>query len=173
MDQQEFARREREDMVEELIRRYRPMVYAAGRRLAPWLRQDEDLLQCGLIGLWKAAEQWDEVRPFPPLARRCVENEMLSYLRRLRRQPPTAPLRQMEETLVYNEDWSAVETRDAIERATAPHSRERAMLLAVADGYTVTEAAARTGLSRQTAARKLRRGARRLGLTVASRGKMV
>lgn len=87
--------------------------------------------------------------------------------------PPAAPLRQIEETLVYDEDWSEVETRDAIERATAPHSRERAMLLAVADGYTVTEAAARTGLSRQTAARKLRRGARRLGLTVASRGKMV
>lgn len=163
----------REDMVEELIRRYRPMVYAAARRLAPWLRQDEDLLQCGLIGLWKAAEQWDGLRPFPPLARRCVENEMVSYLRRQRRQPPTVPLRRVEDAMVYEEDWSSLETRDSIERITAPHSRERALLLAVADGYPVAEAARALGLSRQTAARKLRRGGQRMGLRVAKEKHMV
>ena len=175
MSEQEIWKREREeleglgheDLVEELICRYRPMVYAAARRLAPWLRQDEDLLQCGLIGLWKAAEEWDEERPFPPLARRCIENEMTSYLRQLRRQTgqlPAVPLRREEEGLLYEEDWSAVETRDTVERATAPHSRERALLLAVADGYSVTEAARRLGISRQTAQRKLRRSGRRLGL---------
>ena len=163
----------REDMVEELIRRYRPMVYAAARRLAPWLREDEDLLQCGLIGLWKAAEQWDESRPFPSLARRCVENEMYSYLRRLRRQPTCVPLRRAEERLIYQEDWSAAELREGVERITAPRSRERALLLAVADGYSVSEAARAVGLSRQTAARKLRRGGERLGLRVEKSGKGV
>lgn len=173
MQEQDIWKKEREelegldrgDMVEELIRRYRPMVYAAARRLAPWLRQDEDLLQCGLIGLWKAAEGWDEKRPFPPLARRCIENEMTSYLRQLRRQTgqlPTVPLRREEEGLLYQEDWSEVETRDAVERATEPRSRERALLLAVADGYSVSEAARRLGMSRQTAQRKLRRFGRRL-----------
>lgn len=162
-EREELGRLDRGDMVEELIRRYRPMVYAAARRLAPWPRQDEDLLQCGLIGLWKAAERWDETRPFPPLARRCVENEMVTYLRQQRRQAPTVPLRRAEEALVYEEDWSAVETRDAVERATPPHSRERALLLAVADGHTVTEAAGRLGISRQTAQRKLRRAGRRMG----------
>lgn len=176
MSEQEIWQREKEalegldrgDLVEELIRRYRPMVYAAARRLAPYLRQDEDLLQCGLIGLWKAAEGWDETRPFPPLARRCIENEMVTYLRQQRQQAgrlPTVPLRRVEEALVYEEDWSAVETRDAVARATAPHSRERALLLAVADGHTVTEAAGRLGISRQTAQRKLRRAGRRLGLS--------
>lgn len=51
------------DLVEELIRRYRPLVYATARRLCPGLCRDEDLLQCGLIGLWRAAEQWDRERP--------------------------------------------------------------------------------------------------------------
>ena len=163
---------DRGDLVEELIRRYRPMVYAAARRVAPWLRQDEDLLQCGLIGLWKAAEGWDEARPFPPLARRCIENEMCTYLRQ-RREVPTVPLRRMEETLVYEDDHSAWELADAVERITAPGSRERALLLAVAEGYTVTEAARRLGMPRQTAARKLRRGGQRLRLPVAKTGRPV
>lgn len=164
-EREALAGLDRGDMVEELIRRYRPMVYAAARRLAPWLRQDEDLLQCGLIGLWKAAERWDEARPFPPLARRCVENEMVSYLRRLRRQVPTVPLDRVAGTAVYQEDWSAVELRDAVERSTAPGSRERALLLAAADGYTAAESAQALGVSRQTAVRKLRRAGRRLELT--------
>lgn len=167
-EREELAQLSREDMVEALILRYRPMVYAAARRLAPWLKQDEDLLQCGLIGLWKAAERWDGERPFPPLARRCIENEMVSYLRQRGRQLPTAPLRREEESLLYEEDWSALELQDAVERVTAPHSRERALLLAVADGYSVAEAARRVGLTRQSARRKLRRGGRRLGLTVAN-----
>lgn len=172
-EREELAELNRGDMVEDLIRRYRPMVYAAARRLAPWLRQDEDLLQCGLIGLWKAAEGWDEARPFPPLARRCIENEMCSYLRQRRREVPTVPLRRMEETLVYEDDHSAWELADAVERVTAPGSRERALLLAVAEGYTVTEAARRLGMPRQTAARKLRRGGQRLRLTVAKTGRPV
>lgn len=170
MEKQELQGRAREDMVEELIRRYRPMVYAAARRLAPWLRQDEDLLQCGLIGLWHAAERWDEARPFPPLARRCIENEMCSYLRRRQRQVSTVPLEWAWDVPAREDVGAAVELADAVERATAPHSRERALLLAVAEGYSVTEAARRLGLSRQTAARKLRRGGRRLGLTVAKKG---
>lgn len=162
---------DRGDLVEELIRRYRPMVYAAARRVAPWLRQDEDLLQCGLIGLWKAAEQWDEERPFPALARRCIENEMVTYLRRQQRQGSTVPLDWLgESAAAYEEDWSAVETRAGVERITVPHSRDRALLLAVADGYSPAEAARRLGISRQTAARKLRRAGRRLGLPVAKGG---
>lgn len=181
MDKQEGWKEEREamaklcreDMVEELIRRYRPMVYAAARRLAPRMKGDEDLLQCGLIGLWKAAEQWDEARPFPPLARRCVENEMISYLRRQSRQLSTVPLGAAEETLAYHEDWSAAEVRCAADQSLPPRSRERALLLAVADGYSVADAAARVGLSRQTAKRKLRRGCQRLGLVVATGEKRV
>lgn len=166
-EREALAGLDRGDMVEELIRRYRPMVYAAARRLAPWLRQDEDLLQCGLIGLWKAAEQWDEARPFPPLARRCVENEMVTYLRRQRRQAVTVPLDREAREAAYEEDWSALEVRDAIERSTAPGSRERALLLAAADGVPVAQAARALGISRQTARRKLRRGGRSMGLTVA------
>lgn len=173
MDEQKRLLQEREDLVEELICRYRPMVYAAARRIAPWLRQDEDLLQCGLIGLWHAAEEWDEVRPFPALARRCIENEMYSYLRRQQRQVPTVPLRRVEETLVWEDDHAASELADAVERVTAPGSRERALLLAVAEGYSVAEAARRLGFSRQTAARKLRRGGQRMGLTVAKKGRPV
>lgn len=172
-EREALAGLDRGDMVEELIRRYRPMVYAAARRLAPWLRQDEDLLQCGLIGLWKAAERWDETRPFPPLARRCVENEMVSYLRQQRRQTPAVPLDREVREAAYDEDWSAVEIRDAIERSTAPGSRERALLLAAAEGCPVAQVAQALGISRQTARRKLRRGGRKMGLTVAKQDSLV
>lgn len=159
----ELAGLDRGDLVEELIRRYRPMVYAAARRVAPWLRQDEDLLQCGLIGLWQAAEKWDETRPFPPLARRCIENEMTTYLRQLKRQVRTVPLPQApQDSLCREEDWAGVEIRAAVEQVTRPHSRERALALAVADGYGVSDAARRLGLSRQSARRRLRRVGRRL-----------
>lgn len=150
------------DLVEELIRRYRPLVYATARRLCPGLCRDEDLLQCGLIGLWRAAEQWDRERPFPPLARQCIRHEMADYLRQVRRQGKTVPLADWAEGLTYEQDFTQAELRAQAQRLFPAHSRERALVLAVLDGYTVAQAARAVGLRPRRAREKLRRGARRL-----------
>lgn len=43
---------------------------------------DEDMFQCGMIGLWKAAKTWDESKSrFATYACRCITNEILMYLR--------------------------------------------------------------------------------------------
>lgn len=47
-------------------------------------RNDPDLLQCGLIGLWKAAKNWDGERAFRSFASVCIRNAMLDYLRKVK-----------------------------------------------------------------------------------------
>lgn len=76
------------EQVEQLIEAHRALVDEQARRFGA-LAHDPDLLQCGMIGLWRAAEHWDGVRPFPALARTCIRNAMLSHLRTLQRWGPT------------------------------------------------------------------------------------
>lgn len=141
------------DMVEELILAYRPLVFAAARRLHPGDPLDEDLLQCGLIGLWKAAERWDGARPFGPLARHCVRSEMVDHLRRVGRwrreaSPDDLPRRELRRHDVHREDFDAVGLRDAVARTFPQGSRERALLLALLDGVSLPDAAKALGLRR-------------------------
>ncbi len=150
------------DMVEALINAYRPIVYALARKLCPQRPKDEDLLQCGLIGLWKAAERWDETRPFAPLARSCARSEMVNYLRRDRGRLATVSLTGREEQLVYEEDWSALELRDGAERAFPPGSRQRAAVLALANGEGLSRTAKALGVRRGRAKAIARRAYQRI-----------
>lgn len=147
------------DLVEELIEKYRPMVYKMARRMCPWEPRDEDLLQCGLIGLWRAAELWDQVRPFPPLARRCVQGEMAVYMRRKNRGPQTLPLESVPSQPAQEDDYSLLELRDAVAR-TCPNTRKGRILLALGEGQSLSEAARLAGVrparARQIAARALK-----------------
>lgn len=150
------------DLVETLIGRYRPLVYAAARRLCPALKRDEDLLQCGMIGLWRAAEIWDGQRPFSPLAMRYVETEMLRHLRYLSRQPKTVPLAPEHLRATRETDFTRCELESDLDRKFPPESQEHRVLAAVLRGETLSDAATAAGTSRRAIRRRLRRKAGRL-----------
>lgn len=136
------------DQVEALLRAYRPLVYARARRFGPRMAKDEDLLQCGMIGLWRAAERWDGVTPFPALATPCIDHAMVDHLRWLARKPRTAaadPADLPSRFLVTHTDFSAVEYRLAICQTLPPDSEERRLLLELLDGASLGELARRLG----------------------------
>lgn len=150
-----------EDMVEALIRRYRPLVYATARRLCPSLAKDEDLLQCGMIGLWRAAEAWDGARPFSPLARTCIEHEMDRHLRALARQtrqPPLPPAQRQTD----QPDWTLCELKSDLDRKFTPGSTEHTVLSLMLEGYTLADAAKAAGASSRHVRQRLRRKLGRL-----------
>lgn len=53
--------------------------------LKKYTKESEDLLQEGYLGLWKACLNWDRERKFSTFAVHIIRNQMLYYLRRLRR----------------------------------------------------------------------------------------
>jgi RNA polymerase sigma factor (sigma-70 family) len=67
--------------IERLIRTHYDLVKMTARRCFPRHFGDEDMLQCGLIGLWEAARRWNGRGDFLPLARRCGLNNMKDYVR--------------------------------------------------------------------------------------------
>ena len=60
---------------------------------------DDDLIQCGLIGLWEAAQKWSGNNDFPPFARVCIYHNMLDYVRGLsaKKRQPCEGLEETEE----------------------------------------------------------------------------
>lgn len=149
-----------DDLVEELIQTYKPLIYSTARRMCPWKPKDEDLLQCGMIGLWRAAEKWDGARPFPPLAKRCIQGEMANHMRKMNRQPPTVPLDGENPALAREDDHFSMELHDAITRSFDPDSREALLLTALGEGDSLKEAARRAGMrpnrARKTAKRAVK-----------------
>lgn len=149
-----------EDMVELLIHRYMPLVYKLARRMWPQDPRDEDLLQCGVIGLWRAAEAWDQERPFGPLARRYAMGEMADHLRKMNKGPRAVPLEGRPEAA--ETDFTGAELASDVTRLYPEGSRQRALTLAVLDGQSLSDAARGVGLRPARARKLLRRAARNL-----------
>lgn len=79
-----------------LLEEYRWLVRSVARRHFPGRLWDQDLLQCGLIGLWQAALRWDGSRAFQPFASICIRNAMSDYLRSLPPPGRDAPLEDLD-----------------------------------------------------------------------------
>ena len=138
-----------------LLEKYRPLVRTVARSVSRDAARDEDALQCGLIGLWEAAERWDGQRPFAPLARRCIRCNIMDYLRG--RPPPSEAL---------PEDFPAPEPpipeenrafRLLIFRIFPRRSLERRVALLLLEGKKKAEIARRLHVSRSTVYRSARR----------------
>lgn len=53
------------------------LVYSYVSKYYPTYLQDEDIIQCGMLGLCKAAEAWDETQSkFSTFAFKCIGNEI-------------------------------------------------------------------------------------------------
>ena len=72
------AREREEQAVEALVRRYKPLVRSRARSLYVLGADSEDLLQEGMIGLFKAIRDFDEgrERSFSAFAALCVERQL-------------------------------------------------------------------------------------------------
>lgn len=60
------------------------LVHLVLRRYYPKAKYDEDMIQVGMIGLWKAVLNWDENKgAFSTFACQCIRNEIrLEYIKR-------------------------------------------------------------------------------------------
>jgi RNA polymerase sporulation-specific sigma factor len=64
-------------MKQKLIEDNMKLVYFLIHKYYPKYGQDEDLIQCGMVGLCKAADTWDETKSeFSTYASRCILNEI-------------------------------------------------------------------------------------------------
>lgn len=141
--------------VDKLLEQYAPLVKQTAWTVSPGAARDEDALQQGLIGLWEAALCWDGARPFAPLARRCIRNNIIDYLRGKRM--ATEGLREELAAPAAEEAESAEELKERICRLFPRRSRERKILLSLLAGKKKADIALRLGISRSTVQRTARR----------------
>jgi RNA polymerase sigma factor (sigma-70 family) len=131
---------------EELIRANLSLV----RRVAASfgrLGNDPDVRQCGLIGLWRAAEKWDGERDFKAFAKVCIRNAIINHLKQVQRWEPAVD---------KFDDLGAEDERDlvgAITKTFPSGSKEREILLMLLHNVSKQEIADHYGVSRKTITR--------------------
>ena len=118
----------------EIIEEHKGLVHAvAARKFYRW-QFDEDLLQCGMIGLWEAAQKWSGKGAFSSFAWACIYHNMLDYIRSKAAQPSGEEL---PETIGYEQEYFTLDTLDLVERINGvfpPGTREHIVLLELALG---------------------------------------
>lgn len=122
-----------------LVRKVASSFGSAGR--------DPDVIQCGRIGLWYAAEIWDGERDFQALAKVCIRNAMINHLKKVRR---------WETPVDVFDDVGAEDERDlvgAIKQTFPAGSRERDILISLLKGTKKRDLAERYGVSNKVITR--------------------
>lgn len=67
----------RSDFIEQNI----SLVYVVIREYYPFLASDEDIIQCGMVGLCKAAKKWEQKGKFSSFARKIILDEVKTELK--------------------------------------------------------------------------------------------
>lgn len=57
------------------------LVYFIIQKYYPTFAHDEDIVQCGMVGLCKAAKKWQQKGKFSSYARQCILNEIRNELK--------------------------------------------------------------------------------------------
>lgn len=151
--------------IDSIVEQYHRLVPLVAARSFPALSHDQDLQQCGLIGLWRAAQTWDGVRPFPPYARRCILNAMRNYVRdRGRVSAKEVSMAALPSSPSDLEERSAarLDLRDRIRAVWPPGSRERYILTALAAGVPKPAVADALGVDTYAVTRTARRAYKKL-----------
>lgn len=91
---QETKEKSRDDLIVENM----PLVYFCLNKYYPSFRNDEDLVQCGMIGLIEAVDNRDNAKhKFSTYAMSIIRNHMAKELKRRVEEPKTVSLDQMME----------------------------------------------------------------------------
>ena len=161
--------------INDYLERRKGLVIAVARRKFPAMAGDEDLLQCGLIGLWRARESFQPEKgvKFATYAYRCIENAMRDYQRQQLRQtgrelfaddmdkPPAALTTAAPDGAVI----SKIDIANAIKKAYPQDSTECKILWALLISGRSKRAIAREwGMTTGQLTRFVRRAGKRLGV---------
>ncbi len=139
---------------EYLIFRYKRLVWATARRFFPRHRLDEDLLQCGLIGLWEATRTWSGEGDFADYAGYSILNNMKDYIRTAYKPPPPACRRGREGKGSWEDKIiDRLDMLTLIRESWPANSRERYVLLALLAGVSKHSIAAALGVELHTVRR--------------------
>ncbi len=133
--------------VEALFTAHLHLVPLTARRHFPRQRGDPGLLQAGRIGLWQSARRWDGVRPFPPYAQVCIRNAMTDHLRREGTVQRPIPLPSAPQPSTMERELADRALYRRIRTAWPAGSRQRRVLLALADSWPKARLARDMGLS--------------------------
>jgi RNA polymerase sigma-70 factor (ECF subfamily) len=160
----------------DLAERCQPLLTAYVRAHVPNWTDAEDIVQEALLDAFRGIRRFEKGRPFEPWIRAICRNRVRKFFRRAVREREMfvpldeACLRRME-ALAAEGDRGGHEVAEAVWACLGEMSVRSRMLLELRhiEGVPLAEVAARSGLSRGSAAQTLLRARRRLRLSL-SRG---
>jgi RNA polymerase sigma-70 factor (ECF subfamily) len=130
----------------------------------------EDLVQETLIAIHTRRDTYDRSEPLTPWLHAVARYRLIDYLRRSRAAARDVPAEEAEEVLAYD-DTAAIESRldlaKLMERLS-PKARQAIQFVKL-HGLSVSEAAARSGMSPSAVKVSVHRGLRALSLLVSER----
>jgi RNA polymerase sigma-70 factor (ECF subfamily) len=132
----------------------------------------EDLVQETLIAIHTRRHTYDRSQPLTPWLSAIARYRLVDYLRRTRAAITDVPIEEVEETLA-DDDPSAVESGLDLQRLLAqlsPKARQAIQYVKL-DGLSVSEAAARSGMSPSAIKISIHRGMKALSLLVRQRSR--
>ena len=139
--------------VEKLVRDYEKLAYKVAHRFTPKTMVDfEDIKQMALIGLYKAAKNFDESKgtKFSTFAYRVATNEVLQEMKRFQRDNPS--LEEMELEITYQEPYYEDSTTMQSVKVYLDDNEYKIVCMTM-DGYNQKEISKAVGLSQSQVSR--------------------
>ena len=152
--------------IQQLIEDNMKLVTYIINKYYPTFLSDEDIFQCGMLGLCKAANTWDETKSvFSTYAVKCIRNEIRCEFRRRKKHKGVLSLDYeynndsdeeitLKDTLVGTTDVDFVDTQFIYEQLTPT---EREIFEYKRWGMTTEEIANQLGCSHQNVSKHIRR----------------
>lgn len=157
---------------QQLIKDNLNLVYFVIHTYYPNHIKDEDLIQCGMVGLCRAADSWDSEKcAFSTFATKCINNEIKNEFRARKKHPQSYSLDHklfddaegghitLGDTLIGSEDVDWVDV-DNIYSSLSEQEREVVKFKLL--GLNPGEIADTIGISQQTSSKHLRNAKLRL-----------
>jgi RNA polymerase sigma-70 factor (ECF subfamily) len=143
--------------------------YFRGRlaRMGRGTAEAEDLVQESLIGIHTRRHTYDPSQPFTPWAYAIARYKLLDHLRRTKVSIKNLPIEEAEDLLAHDdlsEAESAFDLQTLLDRISS--KMRQAIQYVKLDGLSVSEAAARSGMSESAIKVSVHRGMKTLALLI-------
>lgn len=147
---------------------YRRRLSSAGRGPA----EAEDLLQEALLAIHTRRHTYDRTELLMPWVHAIARYKLIDYLRRTRISARAVPIDDADELMSashHGDVESSIDLQRLLRRL--PHRMRQAIQDVKLDGFSVAEAARRSGMSESAVKVSIHRGLRALSVAVASEGR--